>query len=73
MNLSMLDVRNLIKKNTYSEVNLIFFNFWNSGLQGDLLEDPDVTRIILFCCRRILLLSLDAPQNITPYSIIEWK
>ena len=48
MNLSKLDVRNLIKENTYSEVNVNIFNFWNSGLQGDLLEDPDMTRIIVY-------------------------
>jgi hypothetical protein len=48
VNLSKLDVRNLIKENTYSEVNVNIFNFWNSGLQGDLLEDPDMTRIIVY-------------------------
>ena len=36
MNLSNLDVRNLIKENTYNEVNVNISNFWNSGLQGDL-------------------------------------
>jgi len=45
-------------ENTYNEVKVSIFNFWNSGLQGVLLEDPNMTRFILFCWSRILLLSL---------------
>jgi hypothetical protein len=73
VNLSKLEERNLIRDNMYCEVRVSIFNFWNRSLQGVLVDEPDIIQIILFCCRRILLLSLDAPQNIMPYSMIEWK
>jgi len=32
VNLSRLDKRNRIMENTYNEVKVSIFNFWNSGL-----------------------------------------
>jgi hypothetical protein len=48
-------------------------NFLNSFLHEALLLVPAIILMIFFWMKNIILLSVECPQKITPYDIMEWK
>jgi hypothetical protein len=47
--------------------------FLNKSLQESPYLLPVIILIALFCILKILVLSVESPQNIIPYNIAEWK
>jgi hypothetical protein len=57
----------------YCEWNSSIFKFLNKFLQESVFLLPVIILIAFFCILKILVLSVEFPQNIIPYDILEWK
>jgi hypothetical protein len=65
--------QNIINDSMYWEGRVNISKVLNKHLHEILNLVPVVILTVLFCDWKILLLSVEFPQNIIPYFILEWK
>ena len=70
---SKLFTKKFITDSTYWDGMVNIFNILNKGLREVLDVDPVMILLIFFCYWDTFLLTGDFPQNMIPYSIMEWK
>jgi hypothetical protein len=64
---------NIRSENMYCEYNGSIYKFFDKSLHESLFLLPVIILIALFCILKFFWLSVEFPQNIIPYNMVEWN